>query len=156
MIFVIVGAVICAVIGFKITRDNYFAAISSMCGLIAGILLWLSIGGLIAPALPTTEIVKEQEIVALNNSENYLSPGYTDGSLVYRYAVNTENGKHVEEIKRDNIYINEGDYKPMIKTHTFCLKDKWCHLIAHDLFLNNKDYVEVFIPQNNECEVNCK
>lgn len=56
----------------------------------------------------------EQEIFALSDNigasgDFFLGTGQVGNDLVYFYVIDTENGKHIESVKRENAYIKYGD-----------------------------------------------
>lgn len=151
MIFVILGFSIGFIIG--LSDDGFFlGALSSILGLMLGFIVWLFVGGIIGYFLPTVEVVEEHELCALSDSSsvegvNYLFSGYIDEKLVYRYVIDTERGKHIEEEKTDDVYIKEGNYTPTVKIHRIDLKKDWYDWFAHELFVEDY-YVEFFVPEN--------
>ena len=147
--------IVCTIIGFLIVwfdlEEFGISFMGGLLGLLIGLILWLFIGGLIGTWLPMVEVVEEQEICALNDSTNvegvnYLFSGYIDEDLVCRYVINTERGKHIEEVDTDNVYIKEGDYTPIVKIHRYEFKKEWYYWFAHDIF--TEYYVEFFVPEN--------
>lgn len=151
MLFLIGGIIIGFLWG--LFDDGFFLGfLGGLLGFFVGLILWLFIGGFIGCALPTVEVVEEQEICALNDSTSvegasYLFSGYIDEDLVCRYVINTERGKHIEEVDTDNVYIKEGDYTPTVKIHSVEFKKDWCYWIAHDMFVDGY-YVEFYVPEN--------
>lgn len=150
MIFILLGVIIGFVIGF--CDDGFLLGIAgSIMGLISGLLLFLMVGGIIGCGLDTKEIVEEQELCALKDAasiegQKYLFSGYINERLVCRYIVNTEKGKHIEELNTEKVYINEGDYKPVVKTHNIQLAKDWYYWFAHEAFVDGY-YVEFFVPE---------
>lgn len=122
-------------------------------GCIIGVSIWAFIGGIIGLMLPVVDVVQEQKIFALSDSSSiqgarYVFSGYMNERLVYRYVTDTEKGKHIEEVSGWKVYINEGDYLPMVKIHTTQFKRTWFYWFAHDIFHSDEDYVEFFVPKN--------
>ena len=158
--------IVCAIIGFVIMYDFWCSfgdgIMGAFCGAFCGFLLYFLIGGLIGCSLPLNQVVEEQEIYALTDNSSvegvhYLFSGYIDEDLVCRYVVNTDKGKHIEETDVDNVYINEGDYKPLVKHYTYVLEKEWHNLFAHELFTD--DYYEFYVPKNtvtNEYNIDLK
>lgn len=121
-------------------------------GALIGILVYFLVGGFIGTNLPVIETVEEQEIYALNDSTsikgaNYLFSGYINENMVFRYVINTDKGKHIEEVKADNTYVNEGDYTPIVKIHKTSLAKDWYYWFAYDVN-DEGDYIEFFVPEN--------
>lgn len=148
--------IICAIIGFLLMFFDWeefgMALMGGILGGLIGIIVWFILGGIIGCNLQTVETIEEQEILALNDSSSiegasYLFSGYIDEDLVCRYVINTERGKHIEEVNTKNVYINEGDYEPTVKIHTTHFKKDWYYWFAHDLF-SSEYYVEFFVPEN--------
>ena len=147
--------IICTIIGFLIVWFDWeefgMSFMGGLLGFFVGLLLWFLVGGIIGAGLPMVEVVEEQEICALNDSSSiegasYLFSGYIDEDLVCRYVINTERGKHIEEVDTDNVYIKEGDYTPMVKIHKFEFEKEWYYWFAHDIL--TEYYVEFFVPEN--------
>lgn len=151
MIFIILGLLIGFIIGLY--NDGFFCGvISGISGSIIGFAAWFLVGGIIGCFLPTVEVVEEHELYTLSDSssvegENYLFAGYIDEKMVYRYMIDTERGKQIEEEKADNVYIKEGNYPPAVKIHRMKLKKDWYNWFAHALFVEDY-YVEFFVPEN--------
>ena len=162
MIFITLGALIGLIIGMC-DDDLLFGVISCIIGLIAGFLAWGFACEAVNCFFPTVEVVEEYELCALSDSSsveeaNYLFSGYIDEKLVYRYVIDTEKGKHIEEEKTDNVYIKEGNYTPTVKIHRTELKKDWYDRFVRDLFVGDY-YVEFFVPENtitSEYEIDLK
>ena len=144
-----------AIIGFLIVwidwEDIGASIFSSFAFAFIGFIVYLAIGGIIGCGLPLNEIVEEQEIFALTDNSsvegrNYLFSGYINEELVCRYVVNTDRGKHIEEVDAYKVYINEGDYKPVVKHYTYVFEKEWHEWFAHTLFTD--DYYEFYVPEN--------
>lgn len=151
MIFILLGIIIGFIIGFC-DDGFFFGIVDSIMGLMVGFLLYFTVGGIIGCGLDIKEIVEEQELCALKDTtsiegQKYLFSGYIDENLVCRYIVSTERGKHIEELNTENVYINEGNYKPIVKTHNVQLAKDWYYWFAHDAFVDGY-YVEFFVPEN--------
>lgn len=106
MIFVIAGIIVGVIL------EDYSKVWGGFCGFIVGSIVYGILGSIIGGGLKTTENINAQNIVALNDSskiegQQYLFSGYINESLVYRYVIETERGKHIEECKADNGYIKE-------------------------------------------------
>lgn len=96
----------------------------TLFGILCGLALFCTVGFGLGFLLPRTEgVTTEQEICAFSDSSstesyNFLFSGYIQDELVYRYVIETERGKHIEEVK-DDVYIREGNYKPTVKFHKY-------------------------------------
>lgn len=145
--------IICMIIGMIIgylSWDNDTGFYGFM-GFVIGLILFFVVGGAIGDDLATKEIVEEQKIYALNDSLGveggyYLFSGYIDGDLKYRYVVDTDKGKHIEEVDADYGYIKEGGYEPMVKHYYYDFEKKWHSWFAYKLFV--EDYYEFYVPEN--------
>lgn len=147
--------IICAILGFiamyscwEYISDGILGAI---LGVAVGFLIYLLIGGVIGQCLPLNEVVEEREICALTDNSSiegsyFLFSGYIDENLVCRYVIDTDKGKHVEEVDMNNVYINEGDYKPTVKHYYYELKKDWHNWFAHDGFTD--ECYEFYVPEN--------
>lgn len=151
MVFIIICFLYCFLYIWFDSKEFGLSFMGCLLGFCIGFILWFFIGGLIGAGLPMVEVVEEQEICALNDSTSvegasYLFSGYIDKDLVCRYVINTERGKHIEEVDTDNVYIKEGDYTPTVKIHRYKFKKEWYYWFAHDIFAEY--YVEFFVPEN--------
>jgi len=120
-------------------------------GGLIGLIVYCCFGGVIGANFATVEEVTEQEIFALTDSStiegyHFLYSGQIDGDLVYRYVIETEKGKHIEEISAEHAYIKEGDYTPTVKIHDIKFAKDWYSWFAYDFLFD--DYVEFYIPEN--------
>ena len=147
--------IICVIIGFIIgyVSWNYFddGMLYAIVGLVIGLAIYFLAGGAIGCNLATNEVIEEQKIYALNDSLGveggyYLFSGYIDGDLEYRYVINTDKGKHIEEVDADYGYIKEGNYTPKVEHHYYTFEKKWHKWFAHRLFV--EDYYEFYVPEN--------
>lgn len=118
-------------------------------GAILGFAFWISIGLIIGLFLPTKEIVTEQKIYALNDNSSieckkFIFSGYVNEKFVCSYVIDTDKGKHIEQVDGDCAYIIEGNYTPKIEKHSITFKEDWYYLIA----MNAEDYyVKFFVPE---------
>jgi len=126
----------------------------TLFGILCGLGLYGIVGIPLGFYLPRTEgITTEQEICAFSDSSstesyNFLFSGYIQDELVYRYVIETERGKHIEEVKY-NVYIHEGNYKPTVKFHKYGgFKEDWYKLFALDFSAGDTEYVEFYVPEN--------
>lgn len=137
MIFIIVGIIIGVIL------DDFSKIFGGVCGFVVGLVIYGILGSIIGGGLQTVENINTQNIVALNDSskiegQRYLFSGYINESLVYRYIIETEKGKHIEECKADNGYIKEENINnPYVEIHTYTFKHDWCYLFAINI-----NYVE--------------
>ena len=155
MVFAIISIIIGVIIGIVASYDEWgdyeHCWVDGIVGALIGLVIWFFVGGIIGKFLPTVETVEEQEIFALNDSAafegtHYLFFDYINENLAYRYVINTDKGKHIEELNSENVCINEGDYKPTVKTYTTHFKEDWYYWFAHDLFIS-ESYVVFFVPE---------
>lgn len=152
MAIVIICVIIGFIIGYKTNWDDIVSGIlAGILGLLIGLLIYLIVGGCIGCELATKEVIEEQKIYALNDSIGveggyYLFSGYIDGNLKYRYVIDTDKGKHIEEVAADYGYIKEGDYDPKVEHHYYEFEKKWQSWFGHRLFV--EDYYEFYVPEN--------
>lgn len=158
MIFIIAGIIIGVIL------EDYSKIFGGFCGFIVGLVVYGIFGSIIGGSLPTVENINTQNIVALNDSskmegQRYLFSGYINESLVYRYVIETENGKHVEECKADNGYIKEETINnPYVEIHTYTFKRGWCYWFAININCV-KNYSTFYVPSGtvtNEYNVDLK
>ena len=151
MLFIIIPVIIGFILGLLDSEEIGIALCSGFLGLAIGTMLYLFIGGMLGTSLPTVDVVEEQKICALVDSSeiegaNYLFSGYIGEKLVFRYVINTDKGKHIEEIQSvENVYINEGDYEPMVKIYSKEFAKEWYNWIAFPWF--SKEYV-FYVPHD--------
>ena len=152
MAYLILGIVVGFIIAFMDWGEFLDGFLGAWIGLLVGMLIWMVVGFPLGFAIPTTEVIEEQEIVALTDStsiegQKFLFSGYINENLVCRYVINTDKGKHIEEVRSDNVYIKEGDYKPTVIKHKFVPKSDWywlfCFPIGHET-----SYTEFLVPEN--------
>ena len=164
MIFIVLGVLFGLIYGI-FEEDSLLAGVFlSFMGFIIGIFIWMTVGSIIGVTLPTIDKVEKYELCALNDNNSiqgkkYLFSGKINENLVYRYVINTEKGKHIEEEKIDNAYIKEGNYKPIVKKHVRDFKKDWYYLFAWSSFLDSDDYTEFYVPENtvtNEYNIDLK
>lgn len=153
MIYLIIGAIGFAIFIYFITESIAETFFGSLIGLFIGMIIWLSIGGIIGEFLPTKEIIETKPLYALTDTtstygEKFLFSGYIDEKLTYRYITETERGKHIEEIDTKNVYVNEGDYQPHLKISKKELAKDWYFLFANDLAIDETTYYEFYVPEN--------
>ena len=147
--------IICVIIGFIIGYKNWGyigdGILYGFAGLLIGFTIYFFAGGVIGCELATKEVVEEQKIYALNDSIGveggyYLFSGYIDGNLKYRYVIDTDKGKHIEEVAADYGYIKEGNYDPKVEHHYYEFEKKWQRWFGHRFFV--EDYYEFYVPEN--------
>lgn len=128
MIYIIIGMIIGAIL-FLCTCETilgkifgFFAGI--LGGFCAGALIWITIGSVIGSFLPCHYVITgNTNIVALNDNSAtsgsfFLGCGTIDNKTVYKYVINTDNGKQVRELEDDDdtvIYIKEYNKNPKIE-----------------------------------------
>lgn len=138
MVFLILGIIIGAIIGY----DEYYevgeCVLGGFLGLMVGFVIWIIVG-VFGCLLPTTDTFEKREIYALNDSsklegKKYLFSGYVEENLVYRYVEATDKGKHVEEVNMDCGYIKDidSDSCPYVEIHSLKFKHKWYYLFFMD------------------------
>lgn len=152
MIYIVLGVVIGFILGFKDFGEFVDGFLGAMVGFFIGGVIFLSLGFVIGANIPMVEVVEKQEIVALTDStsiegQKYLFSGHIKENLVCRYVVNTEKGKHIEEIKSNNVYIKEGDYEPTVIKHKFVSKEDWYYWFCIPISLE-ENYTEFLVPTN--------
>lgn len=152
MAYLILGIIIGFIIGFMDFGELLDGLASALLGLLIGMSIFLLVGFPLGFAVPTTEVVEEQEIVALTDStsvegQKFLFSGYIDEDLVCRYVINTDKGKHIEEVKSDNVYIKEGDYNPTVIKHKFVPEADWYWWFCFPIG-SGGDYTEFLVPEN--------
>jgi hypothetical protein len=156
MIWIIIGMI--GGIIKTITEECFFwvekvllGFVNVLTGFMFGVLLLFTLGSLVGDFLPQVEEYKEQEIYALNDSSStegskFLFSGHIDEKLVFRYVIETDKGKHIEEIKGiDKVYIKEGNYSPVLRIYSYDLKEDWHYWVAIPSF--DKYYV-FYVPEN--------
>lgn len=128
MIYVIIGTVLGLILNVHMWESiigKIFGALSGMfIGFFIGALVWISIGSIIGIFLPTHYIVRETtNIVAFEdnsevNGSFFLGCGKVNENTVYRYIIDTDNGKRVKELEENRdtaIYIKECSDSPKIE-----------------------------------------
>lgn len=121
-------------------------------GVLVGLLIFII--GVCCPVsshIEKEETISTQYIYALNDTSSieeqfFLISGSVDEKYTIRYVINTSKGKQVKEIKGNNIYIKEGNYKPHLEYHDIRFKNKkWYLLFSHP----NENYTVFYIPENS-------
>ena len=152
MAYIVLGIIIGFIIGFKDLEEFSMGLLGALAGMLIGLLIWIIIGLPLGLFIPSTEVTEEQHIVALTDStsvegQKFLFSGYINENLVCRYVINTDKGKHIEEVESRNAYIKEGNYKPTAVKHSFVPKSDWywwfCIPIGYEV-----DYTEFLVPEN--------
>lgn len=148
IIICIVIAIFCSYIEFE---DFSMLLMSAFLGMMLGVVFYVIIGGCIGESLPVEKVIKTQQICALTDNSSiekrdYLFSGYIDEKLIYRYVVDTEIGKHIEEIDDAKVYIKEGDYSPTVEHHYYVLKKEWHKWFANTIMI--EDYYVFYVPEN--------
>ena len=103
MAIIIILAIISFVWEFIDGEEICFGLLGGLMGGFVGLILYGFFGAFIGMALPTVETIEEYTICALNDTTEvegacYLFSGYIDEDLVIRYVINTDKGKHIEEV----------------------------------------------------------
>ena len=152
MIYLIIGVIAFTIWFYFMTESFGDALLGSIIGLFAGTLACLIIGTVIGGFLPVKEVVEEKPLYALTDTTSiqgskYLFSGYIEDKLTYRYIIDTERGKHLEEINTTNVYINEGDYDPHVKIYNTELAKDWYYWFANNLVYDTT-YYEFYVPKN--------
>ena len=150
MLFIIIGIILGIVFGWKDSYEAIEAALGGFIGVIIGLFVWFIVS-LFCYNLPYNEIVTTQEICALNDSsevggQKFLFSGYIEENLVYRYVVDTERGKHIEECDVDDAYIKDIESNnPYVEIHKYQFKSGWYYLFAID-FKSEENYQVFYVP----------
>ena len=154
MIYIIAGIVIGFIVGFTDFEDFVEGILGALLGFILGCFAFVIVGLIIGTTvpIPMVETIEKQEIVALTDSnsiggQKYLFSGYIKENLVCRYVINTEKGKHIEEIRSNHVYIKEGDYEPTVIKHKFAPKSNWYYWFCIPIS-SEEDYTEFLVPEN--------
>ena len=166
MIYIILGiaiGVIFAIInGWGFCEKFFGALFFGFLGFLIGGILWITFGEFVGEVLdlPQTDTYEEQEICALNDSTStegsmFLFSGHIEDKLVFRYVVETNKGKHIEEIKdTEDVYIKEGNYKPVARTYSYDFVEEWHFWFASPSL---DEYTVFYVPENtvtNEYNIN--
>lgn len=163
MLYVILGVIIGVIYGFK-DEDIVGAILLGIAGFTFGLVAWFIIG-LVGIALPTVESVETQEIYALNDSselegQKFLFSGYIEENLVYRYVVESDKGKHIEECSVNDAYIKDiKSDSPYVEFHTYEFKHGWFGLFAMNWKSLCESYYVFYVPNGtvtNEYNVDLK
>ena len=155
MLYVILGFSVVLLVSFAYYGDNLITAFyNSLLGILLGFSVWVLIGGIIGVFLPVEVQVTEQKLYALNDGSNtegsyFLMSGHVDEEPVYKYIVETEKGFHMETINIENVYINETNGQPIMKTYRRKFKDDIYWWIALPIYLDTFDYVKFYIPKGS-------
>ena len=150
MLFVIIGIILGIIFGWKDGYEAIEAVLGGLIGFIIGLFVWFIVSAF-CNNLPYNEIVTTQPICALNDSsevegQKFLFSGYIEENLVYRYVVDTERGKHIEECNVDDAYIKDIESnKPYVEIHKYEFKSGWYYLFAID-FKSAENYQVFYVP----------
>lgn len=154
MIYILFAVIICALL-YKKMRIHMIEVgfLLIMCGF----LLWFLIGTLLSIDMwPREEVVKEYTLspITYEETDKGLTYLYVTKDLTYIYSIETENGIHEEKMSASNVYINEGEYDPVMKIYKLeAAKGKWYHyLVSHPLFLSivsSYDRTEFYVPKGS-------
>lgn len=122
----------------------------SLGGTLVGLLMWLVVGMIMGCILPTEYEMASQPIYAMNDGSSsegahFLFSGYYDEKFVCRYIVETEKGKHIEQVNADKAYIVEQDVaQPYVERYEEVYTIDWYWWIA--LPMNNDVYYKFYVP----------
>ena len=154
MIWFIIGIAVAVVFIVNGWRDDFWfetivghilANIGQLLiGLFCGLIVCLMSSFIVTSS--TYEFSKQestQEIYALSDNIGasgnfFLGTGQVGSDLVYFYVVDSENGKHVESVKRENAYIKYGD-EHTVTVVSYEFENKALHWVAFSTKEN--DYV---------------
>ena len=150
MIYIIIGIIVFAIVFYSWSQDWIDAILGVLLGAFLGIIAWLLFGSIIGGFLPEKEVVEEKPLYALTDAtstygEKFLFSGYIDEKLTYRYIIETERGKHIEETSANKVYVNEGDYEPHVKIYHTEFAEDWYYLFAGHF---ETTYYEFYVPEN--------
>lgn len=161
MVFLILGIIIGAIIGYDEYYEVSGCILGGIFGLVVGSVIWFIVG-IFGCFLPTTDTFERKEIYALNDSsklegQKYLFSGYIEENLVYRYVEETNRGKHVEEVDMDCGYIKDidSDSSPYVEIYSSKFKHKWYFLFFMDWNVS-QGYSVFYVPEGtvtNEYDV---
>ena len=146
LIIFIIGVIIfiCIDIGYDLCKFSF-------TGFIIGVLIFGIGTYFISPHIEKEETVNTRNIYALNDASSikgqfFLMSGSINEEYTLRYIINTPKGRQVKEIKENNIYIKEGNYKPHLEYHDIRFKnEKWYLLFSNP----NENYTIFYVPENS-------
>lgn len=149
MLFIIILVILGFIVMYSGGESFSDGLLGALIGFLTGLLLMFTIGQIIGLMLPKEENITKENIYALNSSDStegasFIFSGYVDENFIYRYVIETDKGKHVEEIDADKVYIVEGNYEPIMEIHKTVFKYKWMYLFAYHG--SEKDYVKFYVP----------
>ena len=145
---IIVGSLYCYYEEYWPKFIDYLAY--GLIGFLSGTILAFSLGVLIGDFLPKQTIIKETKITALTDNTSvegrkYLFSGYINEEYIYRYLVETEEGKQIKELRNSkNVYIRYDDDNPRIIKEYSDFKYGWLWLFGID-FTDTKTII--YIPE---------
>lgn len=153
MLIILICFVVGVIRGFASGYSDADVVTEGIFGFFVGLLLYVFLGGFIAVCFqfPTQDVVEEIDIVALNDTNsnsniNYIVTCNTEDNYIYRYMIETERGKQVQELEnKSNVYLLEGNYVPKIVKHNTEFVNMWHYLVGHHWFLSD-NYIEIFVP----------
>ena len=113
--------------------DNFYGAIT---GLLIGAVPAILVGCIFWCFLPKKIIMEETKIIALTDNtsirgQKYLFSGYIDEKYIYRYVIETNDGKQIKELQNSkDVYIKYDNEDPRIVEAVTNLKHEWMWLFA--------------------------
>ncbi len=128
---------------------------SGFIGFIIGIPITLFVGGLIGFYLPKQTIIEEAKLVSLTDNtsiegQKYLFSGYINEEYIYRYVIETEEGKQIKELYNSkNIYIKYDNENPRIIYEYSDFKYGWLWLFGIDL---TDTKIIIYVPEGTITE----
>ena len=150
MLFVIIGIILGIIFWWKDGYEAIEAIFGGLIGFIIGLFVWFIVSAF-CYNLPYNEIVTTQGICALNDSSEvegrkFLFSGYIEENFVYRYVVDSDKGKHIEECEVKDGYIKdiESD-NPYVEHHNYEFKHDWFYLFAID-WKASENYSVFYVP----------
>lgn len=144
---------IISVIVLLISTEKFFESLLSglFFGIFIGLICYILFGGIVGLKVGTEWVVEETPIVALNDNSSainrhYLTVSSTGENYIYRYVVETEEGKQIKELRnRSTVYIKEGPYEPKIEFRTKKITNSFTSLFANLMFVENEK-IYIYVP----------
>lgn len=130
-------------------------------GIWIGALIYFMLGPAIGTQLPKKEIVVEHQILPYSEDKDnsFITVSNNSEGISYRYVIETEKGKHIENLNGVEAYIHEGDYEPMVRIRKEGrFKSNWYWMFAINFKRNPvaKD-ADFFLPEGatiSDCKSN--
>lgn len=132
---------------------DYFMC--GMMGLIIGLIPSIFLSSMIGFCLPKQIVIKEEKIISLSDNTSvegikYLFGGYIDEKYIYRYVIETDNGKQIKELdNNENVYIKYDNSNPRIVSEYSEFKSDWYCIFAINLSTPKKT---IHVPEGTITE----